>query len=951
MAFTPFLQQVAANLWQRYGEQLGKLTIVLPTRRACLYFAEYLSELISKPVWQPSYKTLDGLMAESGSMAIADQYRLLVELYKVYIKHRKVQESFDHFYFWGEAMLNDFNTIDKYRVNARQLFRNLADQKELEGDYSFLDEAQVSLIQSFWQSFNPGESTAIQKSFVEIWDILYMVYTDFKQALKTKNIAYEGMSERWLADALTDETYEGDFNGTYVFVGLNVLNECEKTLLRHLKKQGKALFYWDYDKYYVDNENQEAGIFIRQNIREFPPEELPDDFSSFLTPKSIELVASAGDVMQAKLVPQLLEELPSSSKKTKERTAIIPADEKLLLPILYALPEGESVNVTMGYPFNQTPVFTLADLLIQLQRNGKVTSRGKATFYFKDVLAVLQHPYIRQMAGSKGLEVTDSIVKNNRIRVGKELFSGTFLTFIFRIVADYVAFTDYLIELFSRIAEFELDDDAALRREYVFHFISILRKLKLAVNEEEMEIGMTVYLSLLRLNIRKIHIPFIGEPLQGTQVMGVLESRALDFENVIILSMNEGVYPKAITSASFIPYNLRRGFGLPTIEQHEATYAYHFYRLLQRAKNIRLLYSTKADSSGSVEPSRYLYQLKMESGHKPVERALTYSVVIDKPREFSIEKNTELLGKIDKRAQQGFSPSAISTYVACPLQFYFKYILDLKETDDIEEDIGMASFGNILHRSVEKIYTPYIGKTLDKPTLIQLDRQADLLKQHVDEAFADTYYRLPKLPDDFEQNGRLSIVRDTILRYVRGILRYDAAKAPFTLKMLEEEVNVLHTVEVNGSKKEVALKGIIDRLDEVNGSIHIVDYKTGRSKHEFKGVEALFDESSDKQNSAVLQTFLYALMYDKKSGSQNTIIPTLYFIRDMHSDSFNPGIKERLPKAGLREVTDFSYYKDEYVKLLNNTLAGMFDSSKPFTQTPDVQVCKTRCPFSAICNR
>lgn len=954
MSFTPFLQSVAESLWSRFGNQLSGLTIVLPTRRAKLYLSEYFAKLITTPIWQPKYVTIEELVISSSDLKLVDTYQLLIELYKVYSKHRNVNESFDHFYFWGEAMLSDFSAIDSYRVNAKSLFQNLADQKALDGDFSFLDEEQIQLIQSFWETFNPSARSDAQQKFIEIWDVLYPIYSDFKEALLAKGVAYNGMLLRQLVEDFEAGKLTDTFNGTYVFVGLNALNECEKSLLRLLKKRGEALFYWDYDKYYTADVEQEAGHFIRRNVREFKPEDINDSFQSFILPKDISALASSGKVMQAKSVPLLLEELKDSKVSPSDsltKTAIVLADETLLMPLLYGLSD-EAVNVTMGYPFSQTAVFTLADLLIQLQRNSKTSQNGNIAFYHKDVQAVLSHPYVKALVGAIGEDLLQNIIKNNRVYVCEKFFSDSvYLRQIFSSVPDYSSMIDYLVSIISLVDNLQMEDNVALRREYIYYFVSSIRKLKKAIREERLEVGLPVFLSLLHISLREIRIPFTGEPLSGVQVMGILETRALDFENIIILSFNEGVFPAPISSVSFLPYGLRKGFGLPTVEQHEAMYAYNFYRLVQRAKNVRLIYSTKSDGGEVGEPSRYLYQLKMESGHTVKEQVISYNVTIAQKQSISVPKSDELIEKLQMLSAIGFSPSAISTYITCPLQFYFKYLLGIKELDGVDEDISMVLFGNILHHTMERLYKPYLNEPISKEIIHLLSKDLAKVKDAVNASFAEVYFCTDSLPTDFEQNGRLSIIRDIVVRYVQDILKYDMAKVPFTLRMLEEGIKIPYSFNVNGEVKEVWLKGILDRVDEVNGGVHIVDYKTGKNKQDFRGVDALFADSYDEQNSAVFQTFLYALMYEKMNGVGKMVVPTLYFIRDMHGSGYSAKVVERKSRVVQQEVSDFSFYRKEFTGKLNETLADIFNQHLAFTQTGDPQICASRCPFKLICNR
>lgn len=955
---TSFLQAVAADLYERHAEEVSELNIVFPTQRARLFFTDALAKNIKLPLWQPNYLSMEDVVKSISPLKQTDNYSLLIDLYKLYIKHKQSAETFDHFYFWGEILLNDFDTLDKYLVNAEMLFKNLAAQKTLEGDFSFLSEEQIRYIQSFWSSFDPKGESPLQQQFIEVWAALLPIYTDFKALLYNKGEAYEGMIYRDMAQRIERNELSDLSSQPYVFVGFNALNECEKALFRYLKSKLQATFYWDYDDYYMHDTVQEAGFFMRNNVHEFPSPQTFDIPSTFSDGKQITITSVPSDVLQAKTVAQLLTKMDAPLNR---QTAIVLADENLLIPVLHSLPPNvDEVNVTMGYPLKQTPVYSLIELLIKLQRGSKTTN-AVTRFYYKDVLSVLNHQYIGLLAKTDADRLKQDILTINRVYVGREYFESNQLLFnVFNSISDYAEMTGYLIDILTRVAQVHIpenEDENALRREYVYHVIKALNQLKKSVDEGGLPITLPVFLSLLRSVFNTLRIPFTGEPIKGLQVMGLLETRVLDFDNLIILSLNEGILPHAGSTPSFVPYHLRRGFNLPAVEQQEAIYAYYFYRLLQRAQNIQLLYSSKADEVRTGEMSRYLYQLKFESGHTITQQALTYQLSVNQAQPIAIEKSGEVIAQLKTYlsvdAQRNLSPSALSSYIKCPLQFYFKYIAHLSETDEVQEEVAANVFGSILHGVMETLYKPYLNQPLTTDVIKTILNNNETIYRLLDEGFAREFYNSDTLPADFADNGKLLITRDVLAKYVRGILMFDANHAPFTPISFEERVTLPYSFTLNNKQEQVKLSGFADRIDRYNGATRIIDYKTGGGKGKnnrlrFSGVASLFSVDPKERNSEAFQTFLYALMYAGDKPQPLVVMPALYFVRDMYDSDFTACLVNDDDK---QTITDFTPYAAEFSALLNQCLASLFSPSVAFTQTTHTDICTKACAFNTICRR
>jgi hypothetical protein len=690
-------------------------------------------------------------------------------------------------------------------------------------------------------------------------------------------------------------------------------------------------------------------MFLRNNIVLFPA---PSSFSlqsEFTADKDVHIIAASSDVLQAKAITKILK---SMDAELDQKTAIVLTDENILIPVIHSLPEECSdINITLGYPLLQTPVYTLAELLICLQNSYRATNSG---FYYKDVLAILRHSYVTGACGEQTGEIIDSIVNNNRIYVDSLLFENSlFLKKIFVSLSSYGELTDYLIDIFTYIATVPAsgDEQVALRKEYIYYMIKSLNRLKKSFEEINFEMGKPVFLNLIRDIFKEMKIPFTGEPVKGLQIMNIQETRALDFDSLILLSVNEGRLPHETAKPSYIPYNLRKGYGLPCREDLEAISAYNFYRLIQRAKSVRLLYSSKTDENRTGEMSRYLYQLKFESGLNIREYPVTFNISFGKSERIEVEKDDTVIQALMQYTGNSplktLSPSALSAYISCPLKFYFSKILKLESEESVVEELPLNRLGNIIHKVMEQLYSPMRNKKVTEQDMESVYRSTTLIESLINKYFALEFYKTDTLPSDFNENGKLLIVRDVIRKYVKGILKYDKNNAGFTLLGLEKRVGINIPVE----NLTVGLAGIIDRIDMKDNIIRIVDYKTGSGRGaskrmKFNSIDSLFDSDPDRLNKEAFQTFMYAFMYKKSKEPSEDIVPALYFVKDCYSPDFSYFMIDETPDKGM--VTNFNPYNDDFGECLVRNLQELFDFNVPFMQTEYSRTCET-CSFNKIC--
>lgn len=946
---TGFLEELARDLYARYGEGLSRRALLFPSRRARLFFVDALSRIAARPMWQPAWSTIDELMSEVSGLQTGDRIRLITELYKVYSQFHS--EPFDKFYFWGEMLLTDFDTIDKYRIDASQLFRNLAEIKEIEADISYLTPVQLQLLSSFWSSLGPEADLSEEKRrFLALWKTLGPIYQAYRQRLSDLGIAYGGMVQRAAADRILAGDFAFSEPRQYVVAGFNALSECEKVLFRFLSTAAETDFYWDYDDYYKNAPEQEAGMFVRENIVSFPPRaELSHD--NMAQPKELSVVSAVSNAVQCKYAAEILREYARQQPLDK-RTAVVLTDENLLLPLLYALPEeAGKVNVTMGYPLKQSLAYTFVERLVELQARRRTKGEG-CTFYHADVAGLLSHPYVAASDEVLTRTLAEEIVRERRISVDAAwLGRNELLRSIFAPAASWRELSDALLGIIQAVARIPYrGDDARQRIEFLAVISEEIGKLRNSLEACDIDIATEVYTSLLRRHLQTIRIPFEGEPLEGLQVMGILETRNLDFENVVILSMNDDNFPgNRMSQASFVPYNLRAAFSLPTPEHHEGVYAYYFYRLIQRARRVHMLYCAHADEKSTGEPSRYVYQLDYESGH-PVQRIeVGVDVNLASAQPIVVPKDEQVMQRlerfVDPASPAALSPTAFFRYVACPLRFYFHSVARLKSDEEVSEEVDAPMFGTILHAAAQRLYAAVVGQAHPGGRLQQMLR-SDEVSAAVVGAINDHYLR-DEHTAVADYSGNLLLVKDIVERYLRGgIIRYDAAHDAFTTIGLEQEVAHAFPFEAAGRTLELKFAGIADRIDRLDdGTLRVVDYKTGAPHLEFDGIESLFSGEGKQRLSNILQTLLYSMMLFRSRGCDAR--PALYYVRSMHRDDYAPDLDDK--QIGLRGAP-YSSYAVPFEQAVRAALAELYDPAVPFVQCEDADTCKF-CDFNIICKR
>ena len=956
-----FLKLVAADLYKHTEGNLAHTAVVFPNKRAGLFFNEYLAQESDSPIWSPAYVSISELFRSLSPWEVGDPVKLVCELYKIFRRETQSTETLDDFYFWGEMLISDFDDADKNMVDTDNLFTNLQDLKNIMDDYTFLNNEQEEAIRQFFQNFSIERRTALKERFISLWDVLGNIYKGFRESLASQNIAYEGMMYRHVIEHLDVDKLPYE---KYVFVGFNVLNKVEHTLFTQLKDAGKAVFYWDYDEFYMKENRQavthEAGEFIRRNLRDFPSPLSGELFKNLSKPKEVHYIASSTENAQARYLPQWIRNNLTTPEK---ETAVVLCNEALLQPVLHSLPaEVKHVNITMGFPLSQTPVYSFLIALLELHTHGFNFKSGRYTF--QSVVTLLKHPYTRQLTGQAEL-LEKELTRNNRFYpLPGELGKDEFLTRLFTPLSGNLNLCIRLSETLQQVAGIYQantsgteDTDAfnQLYRESLFKAYTTINRFRTLIEEDELTVQSETFRRLLVKVLSATNIPFHGEPAIGMQVMGVLETRNLDFRHLVLLSVNEGQLPKSGGDSSFIPYNLRKAFGMTTIEHKIAVYAYYFYRLLQRAERITLMYNTSSDGLNRGEWSRFMLQFLIEWPHPITRQFLEAGQSPQGTSPITVEKTPDVMRRMqslfDVRAnpKAKFSPSALNYYLDCPLKFYYRYVAGLSAPDEVSAEIDSATFGSIFHYAAEHIYKDLTthGKVINKEALETLLRNEVKLQDYVDTAFKKLFFNVPQ-NEKPEYNGVQLINSAVIARYLKQLLQNDLRYAPFTFIASEMEVDEPIDIQTPKGVIKSRIGGIIDRMDSKDGTLRIVDYKTGGDADTPPHVESLFIPDK-KRSNYVFQTFLYAAIMCRKQPTMK-IAPALLYIHRAATETYSPVIQMGEPRKPKEAVEDFSKYEKEYRERLQGLLEEIFNPEKSFAQTEIIEKC-TYCDFKALCKR
>ena len=956
-----FLKLVAADLYKHTKGNLAHTAVVFPNKRAGLFFNEYLAQESDSPIWSPAYVSISELFRSLSPWEVGDPVKLVCELYKIFRRETQSTETLDDFYFWGEMLISDFDDADKNKVDTDKLFSNLQDLRNIMDDYTFIDDEQEEAIRQFFQNFSIERRTALKERFISLWDVLGNIYKGFRESLASQNIAYEGMMYRHVIEHLDVDKLPYE---KYVFVGFNVLNKVEHTLFTQLKDAGKAVFYWDYDEFYMKENRQavthEAGEFIRRNLRDFPSPLSGELFKNLSKPKEVHYIASSTENAQARYLPQWIRNNLTTPEK---ETAVVLCNEALLQPVLHSLPaEVKHVNITMGFPLSQTPVYSFLIALLELHTHGFNFKSGRYTF--QSVVTLLKHPYTRQLTGQAEL-LEKELTRNNRFYpLPGELGKDEFLTRLFTPLSGNLNLCIRLSETLQQVAGIYQantsgteDTDAfnQLYRESLFKAYTTINRFRTLIEEDELTVQSETFRRLLVKVLSATNIPFHGEPAIGMQVMGVLETRNLDFRHLVLLSVNEGQLPKSGGDSSFIPYNLRKAFGMTTIEHKIAVYAYYFYRLLQRAERITLMYNTSSDGLNRGEWSRFMLQFLIEWPHPITRQFLEAGQSPQGTSPITVEKTPDVMRRMQSlfdvrtNPKANFSPSALNYYLDCPLKFYYRYVAGLSAPDEVSAEIDSATFGSIFHYAAEHIYKDLTthGKVINKEALETLLRNEVKLQDYVDTAFKKLFFNVPQ-NEKPEYNGVQLINSAVIARYLKQLLQNDLRYAPFTFIASEMEVDEPIDIQTPKGVIKSRIGGIIDRMDSKDGTLRIVDYKTGGDADTPPHVESLFIPDK-KRSNYVFQTFLYAAIMCRKQPTMK-IAPALLYIHRAATETYSPVIQMGEPRKPKEAVEDFSKYEKEYRERLQGLLEEIFNPEKSFTQTEIIEKC-TYCDFKALCKR
>ena len=978
-----FLKIVAKDMLEKYGTDMSDIAVVFPNKRASLFLNNYLAQLAHKPIWTPTYITISDLFRRHSDLKVADPIKSICDLHKTFVKCTGIDETLDHFYGWGQLLLADFDDVDKNMVDAKQLFANLSDIHELD-DVSYLTDYQKEMIRKFFSNFSDDHNSELKKRFLQLWCHFYDIYTEFNQRMTEQGLAYEGALYR---SVVSNESIEFRHK-KYLFVGFNMMQVVELNLLNRLKKQGKAAFYWDYDQYYMDG-NNEAGHYIRQYLPYYPNElaDYPQQeiYNNMTKNKDITYISAPTENIQARYVNSWLKE--NGRYKMGRNVAIVLSDESLLQSVIHSLPqEVGSINITIGYPLQQTPFYSLIQQLIQLQGIGH--SKQGDTYRLHYVLIALRHPYTRYIS-EKYTELLAKLDEQKRFYPSREFLSldgDEGLTLLFRNLEEATASQDeynrklitYLLDVLRTIGTHAKELNDPLFHESLYRTYTLLNRLQDLIIAGDLQVDIITLERLIQQLIQTTSIPFHGEPAEGIQVMGVLETRNLDFDHILVLSCNEGKLPKGVNDSSFIPYSLRKAYGLTTVENKVAIFAYYFHSMLQRAHDITLTYNNATEDGQSGEMSRFMLQMMVESQHSIRRKTLVAGQKPLRPAYSDAQKTDEVMAVLDNIKM--ITPTFLNTYQRCQKQFYYKYVKGLLEPDEIDEDeVDNKIFGNIFHRAAELFYYTFASKDdiatddqgkqrLIRPIVITADnldhalKDTSLVYRLVDQAFREELFKVSSSDYHPKYNGLQLINKEVIASYLRQLITIDRRQAPFTIIGMEIVVSTTLGVATARGQKLFRIGGFIDRLDSVAASgnpsalgnlaerIRVIDYKTGRSRTSHpKDIKEVFSTQPlaiGKHNDYYLQAILYSLIVknDRRyNPAQEPVSPGLLFIQNAGADDYDPTLK-----LGKELLTDVAPLETEFTDHLRSLLADIYDPALPLKPTEDKKRC-VFCPYAALC--
>ena len=916
-----FLAYVAEDMLSKYGADLSRTVVVFPNKRASLFLNEHLARLANRPLWSPAYVTISELFRQQSELQVADSIKLVCDLHKSFCSVTGSTETLDRFYGWGQLLISDFDDIDKNMADADRVFANLRDLHELD-DISYLTDEQRDMLRHFFSNFTDGHDSQLKERFLQLWSRFADVYHDFNRRLHSQQLAYEGALYRSVVEQTeVSMPKQAPTADRYLFVGFNLVQKVEQQLFSQLQQQGKAFFYWDFDTYYM--EHHEAGRYISSYLKYFPNEldnHAASIYDNFHNIRQLTCISAPTEHIQARYVSSWLRQKPDGAASRRlddgRRTAIVMCDESLLPTVVHCLPdEVQKVNITTGYPLSQTSIASFIQQYFELHLGGHTPRLRRI---------IQRHPYAKY------------------VELGNEKLT------------EPAALTSHLLTLLRLIGRQSKQSNDPLFQESVFRAFTLVNRIDGLLASGDLHVTPQTLQRLVGQIVGQTNIPFHGEPAEGVQVMGVLETRNLDFDHVLLLSCNEGNMPRGVNDSSFIPHSIRHAYELTTIDNKVAIYAYYFHRLLQRAADVTIVYNNATDEGRQGEVSRFVQQLLVESGHPVAMRQLQAGSDVTPWTVSPIEKTPhvmELLHSLAAPTATPLSPTAVNSYLRCQLAYYYRYIANLQQPDDPEDEttFDQRLFGNVFHEAADLLYRQ-LGRHVDRSMLDHLLSDPSAIERAVDQAFHD------QMPQSAPAGGLHLIGREVIIRYLRQLITVDRRLAPFTILGLE--CDVYRQLTVSTLPSPLRIGGRIDRLDLTSdGQIRVVDYKTGSSRlQSLPDVDSIFDPAQLRNHSDYyLQTFLYADCVSRVSHGNPSafssvplpaglpVAPALLFIQRAGADGYDPVLS-----FGRTPISDVAEYAERFSELLTQVVTELFDATKPFSPTSDLTVCR-RCPYRLLC--
>ena len=918
MINTSFLEKIAAVVIQDFSAKLAETTIILPNKRAKVFLIEALKKETNKTILSPEIISIEDFVQNVASIRSVDSIELLFEFYEVYLSvtEKQNQQSFELFANWAKTLLQDFNEIDRYLLDPSHVLSYLKDIEDIKK----------------W-GIEVENKTKLLENYIDFWKLLPLYYNSLYEHLLNKSIGYQGLIYREAVNNLNHFSNTIS-NRTFIFAGFNALNAAEEKIVQHLLALDQAKIYWDVDQAFLNDPYHDAGLFVRrfkENWKHYkanPFEWIVDDFSQS---KNIQVIGTPKTIGQAKLAGSIIENLINENEiSSLDKVAIVLGEENLLMPVLYALPSSVgALNITMGYSGKNNPSQILIAKLFKMHTNALSRKSESYVLYYKDILDVLTHPLVEPYANAGNLvkiikENNYTFISHNRLIELNSNPSNLFLLLFKKWEDGAVAVLENISTLLLLIKEnFSNDnEDEKIAKAFVYAIFKVINKLtNYYLKHKHIDNIDTLY-AIYKQVIDVAEVSFEGEPLRGLQIMGVLESRVLDFETVIVTSMNEGKFPAGKSQNSFIPYDVKKELGLPTFKEKDAIYTYHFYHLLQRAKNIYLIYNTENDGLDAGERSRFITQLEVEKRAKHNLTFDIYNPVLPTTayKSMVVPKSEAVMERLREIAVAGFSPSALTSYIRNPIDFYFQKILRIREVEEVEENIALNTLGTIIHETLKALYDPFVGKFISESDISNCFKLLDdeVLKQ----------FKLVYKEGEIKK-GRNLLAFEVAKRNVSNFLRMEleSIKNGDAIQIIALEQTYGRELVHPNLPFPVLIKGNVDRIELRNGKIRIIDYKTGKVEKTSVLLKSWNGLTQELKNDKIIQVLAYAFMFEEEAKGFPIEVGIISF-KNLKSGFLPFGFKEEkeLNITVTKEI--LNSYLEEIVVLLNE----IFDDAIPFEE-------------------